>query len=514
VLGAGALALTVGCSALAGTEDEPDPSWGQEAEDWVTAYEEALSSWDRPAAIRVADFYAADVALDSYAEHYGRAAVLEVDRVLFHTASRHQFGEIYLDADGFAQTEELIWLEPGRPPSATFRLWDVGRDGVAFVENFPWLETGVVRNNTAFAEARAAAEDVAARHVQAWSGADHAALRDLYWAGATYTDSLYGVEARGQEAIVALADPESPSPSALQRASDLYSADVLALLRPPADARAVYVTRNQRHPDNRHTARVMLLLRSPGACPGASAVELTVDSAGLVVAERRLHALESVRACASPGELAEGWWTDRALPVPLSERLTGEVRTGAGTIEIRNGSPELEAFVRWGMTRFDEAGLPPPRVRSVAFDPYSPRCADFDGYSSGHRGSAAILLCADVTGIARQTRETGLSCIDLECANTRWTRVELLLHELSHAWIDTHVHRVTRDLFTRRVGAPSWSDEDDPHDERGVEVAASTLAWGLAGGSRNPPDLESVPCQDLADWYQLLTGTAPRAACP
>lgn len=334
----------------------------------------------------------------------------------------------------------------------------------------------------------------------------------MYGAGATLEDSLYRVQVTGREAIVALADPETAAPLRLDRAEDLYPPEVVDPLDPPPDSPAVYVTRDYLRPGSGPAAHLLLLERSVATCPGASAVVLTVDAAGHVIAERRFHALSSVRACASAGDLEPGWWTGRGLPVPIGERVTGRVESGSGSIEIRNGTPELEAFVRWGLGRFAGAGLAPPRVWSITFDPFAPPCSDYSGYTDSSDGFTRIVICADAGDTAPRGPEDGDGCTEASCPNFSWSRRELLVHELGHAWLITHLDRQARDDFTNYVGA-SWDDEAVPAAQRGVELAASTIAWGLTGLSAERAGLGARTCEAAADGFRLLTGVEPLNGC-
>lgn len=512
VVGTGC-AVVAGCGAVDRSRSGSGAAWADEAAAWISAYDAAAGSLGADGPPRVTDFYAADVMFDTLEEeYYGRFAVTEVDRSLLASSTRHDFGEIYLDGTGFLRTEALVWGDRGRPPLPTLRAWEIASEGIVHMEGYTWLETGVVRDNPDFRSARALADALSEEYARAWAEADHAALRAMYGAGATLTDGLYGVQVTGREAIVALADPQTAAPVHLDRAEDLYPSEVLAPLDPPPDAPAVYVTRDYLRPEAGHPAHLLLLERSVATCPGPSAVVLTVDAAGRVIAERRLHALNSVRACAEARDLEPGWWTGRGLPVPISERITGRVESGSASIEIRNGTPELEEFVRWGLGRFAEAGLAPPRVRSIAFDPFSPPCSDHSGYTDSSGGVTRIVICADAGDTAPRGAEDGYACAEASCPNLSWSRRGLLVHELGHAWLITHLDQRTRDDFTDYVGA-EWDDQAVPAGQRGVELAASTIAWGLTGLAPERAGLGSRSCEVAAEGFRLLTGVEPLREC-
>lgn len=507
------VSLVAACAVGDGS-DNPDrgepagETWAREADAWIEAYDAAAAAPEGIGPLSVAEFYATDVVFNSSVEEfYGRAEATELDRAQAVSLHRHEFGETYLDATGFLRTEDLSWAASAR---ATVRTWDVSPDGITGMQGYAWLRHAAA-TDPGFVGVRAA-RDLATTYVRAWAEADHGTLRTLYWRGASLVDGVYGVEAAGREAIVALADPSTAAPAALQRAADLHAADILARLSSPPDEPAVYLARRFRDPDVRHPARLVLLQRSTSPCPGASATVLTLDE-GLIIAERRFHALAALRACAPSRDLREGWWSGRGRPIPLSARVTGRLDLPSGPIEIRNGTPELEEFVLWGLARFDEAGLAPPRVRSIAFDPFSPRCAQFDGYAESRGGAAAILVCEDAGGISRPGRGEDPSCPEPDCPNALPTTRELLVHELAHAWLIGHVQGEARARFMAAVGAYSWNGEGAPYTERGVEVAASAIAWGLGANPRERVGFRVVPCETLADGFRILTGAEPLARC-
>jgi hypothetical protein len=231
-----------------------------------------------------------------------------------------------------------------------------------------------------------------------------------------------------------------------------------------------------------------------------------------VLLERRYHALESLRRCARADELAPGWWSGRSLPLPFGERVTGRLDTPGGPILIRNGTPELEEFVTWVMERFVRAGLPPPRVRTVAFDPFARRCSGLFGYTEGRRGKANILICADAAVGSGWRDPRDPACRDLDCPEVNRGRRALLLHELGHAWLISHFDARKREEFMRHVGVEAWSGDTSPPTERGVEWAASIIAWGLGGNEPTLPEGEGW-CDHLRRGYRILTDAEPLVEC-
>jgi len=255
-------------------------------------------------------------------------------------------------------------------------------------------------------------------------------------------------------------------------------------------------------------------VRSLAPCPGATMVVLTVDQKQHVLAERRLPALASLRDCDDPSALAEGWWTGRDLPAPFGERVTGSIESEAGPIEIRNGSPGTDALIGWGLARFAKAGLPAPKVSTVAFDPFDARCDNGRGHATWTEEATDILICFDSASVSpNHPVDLDDSVTDGDESRTP-PRARLLLHELAHAWIVTHTDPATRDAVTAHVGASSWNDHRDDWKDRGVEWAAEAIAWGLLDRGRSPINLGSPPCPLMESTFGIITGSEPVNRCP
>jgi hypothetical protein len=91
----------------------------------------------------------------------------------------------------------------------------------------------------------------------------------------------------------------------------------------------------------------------------------------------------------------------------------------------------------------------------------------------------------------------------------RWTDAArtIALHELAHAWIDDHVSTDTRKAFLELAGLESWASADVAWGDRGVELAASTMAWGLLDvESWLNPKLGPHTCAELTELFSLLVG--------
>ena len=71
--------------------------------------------------------------------------------------------------------------------------------------------------------------------------------------------------------------------------------------------------------------------------------------------------------------------------------------------------------------------------------------------------------------------------------------------------------------FTEQAGLPTWADTASVWEDRGVELAASTIAWALTDEPMvNPRFADRFTCRQLGDLFKTLTGKpAPKSArCP
>lgn len=221
--------------------------------------------------------------------------------------------------------------------------------------------------------------------------------------------------------------------------------------------------------DERVPLRSVVLLAEQDAgagCPGSMAIVLHLDSAGRITREQRLPLDRDQLRCSDPGAPPAGWWDSIVIPEPVSRILTGEVPLGGDRVPVFNSTPGLDALLVWGHDRFRQAGMEPPALSEVTFL------------------AREVDLCRGITGMALEDSlslcfDEGDACASATCASWRpWARTTLL-HELAHVWMTDHVSHAQQAAFIDRAGLPTWADTDHPWAQRGVELAASTIAAAL-----------------------------------
>lgn len=514
-------AAALGTSACGSTGDPeigPSQVWAAEADLWMDGLAQAEE--ERTSAQTV--FYAPDAVHDAVMlgdadlHEQGRRNVVQM-QMASHMATTTR-GSLYLDVDSVARVFTLdypTWIGPDNGPFASLTHVEITDEGIErmthlrgtwYVDRESWWK--------ATDEARVAARDadrIASEYMQVWASGDQDAIGRLYTPDAALRDRLRSVSADGHQQIEGLAE-RSATPIEALTLADTVPASVLASdpFPEPSTAAVFY----DMEPDLQgRLSQVWVAIRSEAPCPGASIVSLTLDDEQRVVAERRLPALESLRACDAPADLAAGWWSGRGLPLPFGERVTGSFDTDAGAVEVRNGSPATDALMGWAFDRFATAGLPAPSIASVRFDPLDPRCAGTAGYADWSQGATSILICFDSTGIGPPQSTSDPNAPGEDVAQTPM-RGHLLLHELSHAWLVDHADQATRQAFLAHVCLDDWNSSNQDWADRGVEWAAETLTWGMKGTAVSPANLGSPDCRLLTDGFEILTDTAPLTGCP
>jgi hypothetical protein len=154
---------------------------------------------------------------------------------------------------------------------------------------------------------------------------------------------------------------------------------------------------------------------------------------------------------------AIGWALATALGMaavlpPSGAAVEPGVAVG-GSVTVLGGSPEQLALVRWGVRRFEDAGLRLPELE-VRFHPDRSDC---NGYAGYYRVSG-VDLCGSLVNL--MTRRN-------------------LLHEMAHAWTEANLGPEERERFLEIRGLSSWNGGAVPWVERGFEQAAEILGWYL-----------------------------------
>jgi len=147
------------------------------------------------------------------------------------------------------------------------------------------------------------------------------------------------------------------------------------------------------------------------------------------------------------------------------------------TIEIRGADEETRSKIEKALARFEEAGLELP---SLVIEWHDDRfgCNGNGGLFRWGSEVARVELCTSETFV--------------------------IFHELGHAWEVTNLTDDERQEFLRAADLAVWNDASTPWKERGCEVAANTIAIGLAYRELSGLDLPLFE-EELA-LYETLTG--------
>jgi hypothetical protein len=172
------------------------------------------------------------------------------------------------------------------------------------------------------------------------------------------------------------------------------------------------------------------------------------------------------------------------LPAPGSasthsnvKRVSAEQAEKMDPPGIYGADDQFTAVIESAIDRFDGVGLTLPELRIYHHsDP------------SGCPGATA------------QFNQDGSGTrVDL-CTQVGYT----LLHELAHAWEYHTMSDETRQAYLEITGLPTWADPEVGWADRGIERAATTIAWGLL----ETPITNSAAFVDELRSFELLTGIA------
>jgi hypothetical protein len=172
---------------------------------------------------------------------------------------------------------------------------------------------------------------------------------------------------------------------------------------------------------------------------------------------------------------------------------------GNTTIETYNSTPVLNDAITWGLERFTTAGLDVPPITSVTFTVQNDLCEDLRARYLPSDEGIELEFCVDERS----------ACGQPECTEIvpGWRAV--ILHEFAHAWLDAQLDEVDRQRFLDHVGLDTWRDPNLPWDEKGVEHAADTIAWGLMDRDIVMLRIGQPTEEELTEGFRILTGTDP-----
>lgn len=191
-----------------------------------------------------------------------------------------------------------------------------------------------------------------------------------------------------------------------------------------------------------------------------------------------------VAACSSPAPSVSSPQQTESVAAPMDSGDSVAATMDSDDPVVVGASDEHLAVIFAGFATFAEAGLDVGDVKVVVYQRDScpiPTAGRYTAEAPGRQ--AEIILCA--------------------------VYERLVLHELAHAWDWTVLDAERRAEFQALVDAPSWLSKHDLHDERGAEVLADTLAYGLMSSDLPSRSVDPV----RMGWFEAVTGfEAPRLA--
>jgi hypothetical protein len=171
---------------------------------------------------------------------------------------------------------------------------------------------------------------------------------------------------------------------------------------------------------------------------------------------------------------------------PLGSDAGAATETPA--VEVRGADDADTELIDWALGRFDLAGLElPDTIVTVHDDPAG--CSGNSGLFR-HGEPAEVHLCIPAERPAR-------------------VRKLIALHELGHAWAETHTDETTRRAFLEERGIDAWQDHSQPPHFWGAEHAAEAISWALMDEPVRIIRIYDASPARLTTAYQILTGHEP-----
>ena len=484
-----AATLLVGCGSSASRPAEQAAP--TVPEQWLAA----RASAQRQGVENLAAFYDPDLVLDHRAlgsePITGRTAALEYlngQWQPFHD-SRTQTGPVYLSTDAALTTETVTPGGQSRQIDAAVHttMGPSGADSETIAASLVSWRT----QNPAGDERTATLQALAQDYVKAWAMENADSVRALYQPDAAVTDSLAGLTARGAAQIADLADAPAPDGGLGEAVIDRL---------PDYRGLAIYAAGSPTQDVPFETIAVLMTLGAEDSCPRQIATVLHLSPDGLIQAEGRFHRIDDLQRC--QGALPPGWWDSTVVPEPVRVERTGTLLISGMEIGVDNGTPGLEGLILWSFDQFRTHGLGTPTVRRVTFyDNQIDKCERVAGLILDD----AVTLCFGTTG----------ACLASDCTTWETWAKKAVLHELAHAWIDEHLTAEEIKRFQAATAMPTWSDPEHAWGDRGVELAAETIAWAMLD---QPipinPKLGTHTGTELAQYYEILTGRPPKPTPP
>ena len=436
-----------GTSPAAGTPEPTGPAAAAQA--WFDAYDAAL---DR-GLVDLYGYYSTDVTVDHRA--LGMETTPGRDALRYHLTT--MAGAILLERDPVEPLHVsttgavAVMAMPGSTRAAF--VMSLAPTGITSETYAPSLVTSRATRPTH--ERLARLQQSAGAYVAAWASKDRPAVVGLYSADARISDDLQGITTTGLDEVRRLA-------AAPATEGGLAGAAMVSL--PGLGGPAVFATGGTDPGDPLDT--VVLLLSIDGACPSGLAIVLHLDDKGRITEEARHHSIVDLGDCAVPNLATGPWWEGLAIPPGISVEHSGTLTVEGRTLQVRNSSPALDRLLTWGMQRFQAASLVVPALDGVTFvDRQAPACTGVNGLAAG----GDVSLCFG----------TSDACTDDGCAAWRAWAKKAVLHELSHVWLSQNVTPEVRTTFVRSAGLRAWESDGLPWGQRGVELAADTMAAAL-----------------------------------